>query len=754
MNKRAEFLDIKGLELYDFEIKKYIKKNGGGATSLFINGLGENSIQARDMNSTALGDYSVAIGKDTIAGIKGFYIKAIDATNKHIYLQMAEYNPAEKPVFLSPEETSSEPNADYFDNSFTGYDNIDFESGEEYYCCIKNHFYYIYKCKIVGVNKNCLTYEGELGFTEFYDSTSSVNYSLWIPKYSPEQGAFIIGAASHTEGYETIATHDYSHAEGWASVAAGRFGHAEGNRTVAGASSHAEGQRTKALGENCHAEGSQTTAYANMSHAEGYLTVVSGEYGHAEGKLSEATGLCTHAEGGETKASGSHSHAEGYQTQSTGSGSHAEGNNNIAEGTAAHAEGHQTEASGSYAHTEGYDTHATAQGAHAEGNMSQAIGVGSHAEGGGTLAQGTQSHAEGVKTQALGQQAHAEGNNTIAVGDFSHSEGRCTIANGRMQHVQGKFNIEDKSGIYADIVGGGNSDADRKNIRTLDWNGNAWYAGEVKVGTNKEKLATETVVDTKIANLINSAPKTLDTLNEIAAALGNDPNFATTILNQLGLKADTTYVDGQISGVKSRVVALENVAIQEVKYEDIDIASTGIYIITDKHVDGYDYQRGYLICVSGLGEYFGGSDYLQKVQIFLDTDGKLKIRYNLYDITGPIYWTEWEEFLTTRTLKSEVENIIYQPPVTELPTTLKVNQKYNFGERENLSLAFPTNAQDGDVVYLTFESGETPTTLTIDTTNTTDIEIIPEANCYYEIFGSFNGKIWLVNYSEYLVSEV
>lgn len=47
-------------------------------------------------------------------------------------------------------------------------------------------------------------------------------------------------------------------------------------------------------------------------------------------------------------------------------------------------------------------------------------------------------------------------------------------------------------------------------------------------------------VNAAIANLINSAPLALDTLNELAAALGNDPNFATTITNSLATKADKT----------------------------------------------------------------------------------------------------------------------------------------------------------------------------------------------------------------------
>lgn len=46
--------------------------------------------------------------------------------------------------------------------------------------------------------------------------------------------------------------------------------------------------------------------------------------------------------------------------------------------------------------------------------------------------------------------------------------------------------------------------------------------------------------DTSIAALVDSSPGTLDTLNELAAALGDDPNFATTISNQIGTKLDAT----------------------------------------------------------------------------------------------------------------------------------------------------------------------------------------------------------------------
>lgn len=51
-------------------------------------------------------------------------------------------------------------------------------------------------------------------------------------------------------------------------------------------------------------------------------------------------------------------------------------------------------------------------------------------------------------------------------------------------------------------------------------------------------FATPAQVNAAIASLVNSSPAVLDTLGELAAALGNDPNFATTISSQLGLKAN------------------------------------------------------------------------------------------------------------------------------------------------------------------------------------------------------------------------
>jgi hypothetical protein len=68
----------------------------------------------------------------------------------------------------------------------------------------------------------------------------------------------------------------------------------------------------------------------------------------------------------------------------------------------------------------------------------------------------------------------------------------------------------------------------------------------VSTPTLSSHAATKGYVDTAISDLINGAPGTIDTLNEIATALGNDPNFATTMTNALATKL--ALAGGTMSG--------------------------------------------------------------------------------------------------------------------------------------------------------------------------------------------------------------
>jgi len=61
-------------------------------------------------------------------------------------------------------------------------------------------------------------------------------------------------------------------------------------------------------------------------------------------------------------------------------------------------------------------------------------------------------------------------------------------------------------------------------------------------GTNTTQIATTAFVATEVANVIDSAPGALDTLNELAAALGDDANFSTTVTNSIATKLNSSAV--------------------------------------------------------------------------------------------------------------------------------------------------------------------------------------------------------------------
>lgn len=197
-------------------------------------------------------------------------------------------------------------------------------------------------------------------------------------------------------------------------------------------------------------------------------SLASGQGAHAEGTSTIASKLSAHAEGDSTVASNRWAHAEGYSTLASAQSAHAEGKLTVASGENSHAEGLSTTASEARSHAEGNGTTASGEDSHAEGLKTISLGYYSHAEGNGTIASGTGSHAEGYVAKASGS--------------YSHAEGFLTEASGSYQHVQGQYNVKDTSNKYAHIVGNGADNNNRANAHTLDWSGNAWFAGNIKIG--------------------------------------------------------------------------------------------------------------------------------------------------------------------------------------------------------------------------------------------------------------------------------
>ena len=201
----------------------------------------------------------------------------------------------------------------------------------------------------------------------------------------------------------------------------------------------------------------------------------------------------------------------------TGQWSIVEGSSNVATGRACHVEGAQNQALNDGCHVEGVNCIASGYWSHAEGEMTRVTSYASHAEGSYTkmpdgttrygTASGYASHIEGGGCHAEASCSHSEGLATTAKGNYSHSEGKYTIASSPAQHVEGAGNIEDANSTYIHIAGNGDFGAP-SNAHTLDWNGNAWFAGDVYIGsesgTNKDdgskKLATEEYVNNTLNN--------------------------------------------------------------------------------------------------------------------------------------------------------------------------------------------------------------------------------------------------------------
>ncbi|EIT6296570.1 phage tail protein [Escherichia coli] len=106
---------------------------------------------------------------------------------------------------------------------------------------------------------------------------------------------------------------------------------------------------------------------------------------------------------------------------------------------------------------------------------------------------------------------------------------------------------------------------------------------------NNTQIATTAFVKSAIAAMVGSAPAALDTLNELAAALGNDPNFATTMLNALAGKQP---LDNTLTNLSGKDVAglLTYLGLGEAAKRDV---GTGENQIPD------------MVSFSGVRDYYG-----------------------------------------------------------------------------------------------------------------------------------------------------
>ena len=310
-------------------------------------------------------------------------------------------------------------------------------------------------------------------------------------------------------------------------------------------------------------------------------------------------------------------------------------------GTYSKAFGGKSSAQGKSSATDGTVTIAAGDYSHAEGNTTVASGEASHSEGISTYAKGKYSHAEGNKTSATGNATHAEGGDTVASGNYSHAEGRGTVARTRSQHVEGEYNKEDpknkanERGKYAHITGNGKSGA-LSNAYTLDWSGNAWFAGNVYVGGEDQDNGAVTLQTTVDNRLETDSKNVIEAINEIDSKTvdkmktietGNYCTYASAGTG-LGVGYLTTFETDFGSGTIYNNIPI--IAGENITFEDSEFGENGEHKIVKINASGggVNYSQGLDFTPNG-----DGTCYVSGIGSCTDSDIVIPPTYQNYTVT-------------------------------------------------------------------------------------------------------------------------
>ena len=218
--------------------------------------------------------------------------------------------------------------------------------------------------------------------------------------------------------------------------------------------------------------------------------------------------------------------------------------------------------------------------------------------------------------------------------------------------IYGRALVDQRTGkkINFDELGGGNIPEDitdliasKAPIESPSFTGNPQAPTPLDDAIGKE-IANVEYVRGLIAKLADSAPETLDTLNELAKALGDDPNFATTITNALAGKQPLSEILTSLSGLitagnklayfsDKNVMALANLSAvgrviigQDSKTGVLDYLGIKTAATKDVQNDIYDATDGVVSLPGAFG--FGAFIPAEKEVVFQEKN-------------GPEEWVSW-----------------------------------------------------------------------------------------------------------------
>ncbi|WP_238337812.1 phage tail protein [Enterobacter kobei] len=209
---------------------------------------------------------------------------------------------------------------------------------------------------------------------------------------------------------------------------------------------------------------------------------------------------------------------------------------------------------------------------------------------------------------------------------------------------------------------------------------------------NSKKLATTEFVAKALAALAGSAPETLDTLKELADALGNDPNFATTVLNKL---AEKLAKDQNGADIPDPALFVKNLQLGEAAKRDV---GTGNNQLPDMSAFGMSRngQTAWDILPNGMIRQAG--------TVTLTPVGN----FNARELGGVLYYTNYYRITLPRQFPNAQVAIL---------ATLASSKYSNQEPMAGKSLAAHRDTDSGTdvsrarftVAYTTPNLGETPT---------------------------------------------
>lgn len=312
-----------------------------------------------------------------------------------------------------------------------------------------------------------------------------------------------------------------------------------------------------------------------------------------------------------------------------------------------------------------------------------------------------------IRSLEMGFGVKATGNASAAIGSYVEVSGNYAFGAGwnlevgsQNQFVCGKYNVKDTDGKYLFIVGGGNYSGDRKNVHTVDKDGNAYFRGDIAndtyslndIGASLAALGTRDVTEQSSIYTFGQSLEITVPLNTIMNAygyyiIGGDFVGVVRYSNMPPMRFNlsvSAVKNGEING-KAVLTNLENSSIEMFGYKfegeiqllpysdpearvifnlgrEIENAEITIYRTAGSAVDfSIAELRGEEKEETVVAKVFGTKEELDN---WLAVDGNsetLKVGQNIYivETVTPDYWWDGTGLQVLETDKVEIDSMTY-----------------------------------------------------------------------------------------------